>query len=214
MDLFTADNESEPSAGVRSKRGEFGPSGNGTSCRLRIPPCAAGEMARRPRPPGGPTPNSQAVIIASATNAPRATIGFLIARSHPSSSSKRKRGEALIRAVCARAKAEKEDGMIARIWKGAVRAEDADAYLDYLQETGFKEYRETPGNRGLLALRRAEGDRCGYILVTLWDSIEAVEAFAGDDIDRAVFYPEDERFLVERDETSSHHDVVVCTFDV
>jgi heme-degrading monooxygenase HmoA len=122
--------------------------------------------------------------------------------------------EALIRAVCARAKAEKEDGMIARIWKGAVRAEDADAYLDYLQKTGFKEYRETPGNRGLLALRRAEGDRCGYILVTLWDSIEAVEAFAGGDIDRAVFYPEDERFLVERDETSSHHDVVVCTFDV
>jgi hypothetical protein len=104
--------------------------------------------------------------------------------------------------------------MIARIWKGVVRAEDADAYLDYLRETGFKEYRETPGNRGLLALRRIEGDRCGYTLLTLWDSIDAVKAFAGDDIATAVFYPEDDRFLVQRDETSSHHDVVVHSFDV
>lgn len=103
--------------------------------------------------------------------------------------------------------------MIARIWKGVVRSEDADAYLDYLQETGFKEYRETPGNRGLLALRRIEGDRCEYTLLTLWDSIDAVKAFAGDDIATAVFYPEDDRFLVERDETSSHHDVVVRSFD-
>jgi heme-degrading monooxygenase HmoA len=104
--------------------------------------------------------------------------------------------------------------MIARIWKGAVRADDADAYLDYLRETGFKEYRETPGNRGLLALRRIQGDRCEYLLLTLWDSIDAVKAFAGDDIATAVFYPEDDRFLVERDETSSHHDVVVNSFDV
>jgi heme-degrading monooxygenase HmoA len=102
--------------------------------------------------------------------------------------------------------------MIARIWKGAVRADDADAYLDYLQETGFKEYRETPGNRGLLALRRIRGDRCEYLLLTLWDSIDAVKAFAGDDIATAVFYPEDDRFLVERDETSSYHDVVVNSF--
>ena len=104
--------------------------------------------------------------------------------------------------------------MIARIWRGAVRAEDADAYLSYLEETGFKEYRETPGNRGLLALRRIEGDRCGYVLLTLWDSIAAVKAFAGDDVGTAIFYPEDERFLVERDETSSHYDVVVRSLDV
>jgi heme-degrading monooxygenase HmoA len=103
--------------------------------------------------------------------------------------------------------------MIARIWKGAVLAEDADAYLEYLEETGFKEYRETPGNRGLLALRRTEGDRCEYLLLTLWDSMGAVKAFAGDDVGRAIFYPEDERFLVERDETSSHYDVVVRSVD-
>src|SRR5919106_7014307 len=41
--------------------------------------------------------------------------------------------------------------MIARTWRGAVRAEDADAYLDYLEATGLKEYRATPGNRAALA---------------------------------------------------------------
>jgi heme-degrading monooxygenase HmoA len=98
--------------------------------------------------------------------------------------------------------------VIARIWKGAVRADDADAYLDYLEETGFKEYRETPGNRGLVALRRVMGDRCEYLLLTLWDSMDAVRMFAGDDVETAVFYPEDDRFLVQRDTTSSHYEVV------
>ncbi len=98
--------------------------------------------------------------------------------------------------------------MIARIWKGAVRADDADAYLEYLEVTGFAEYRQTPGNRGLFALRRVVGDRCEYLLLTLWDSMDAVKGFAGEDVEAAVFYPEDDRFLVDRDLTSSHYDVV------
>ena len=98
--------------------------------------------------------------------------------------------------------------MIARIWKGAVRAGDADAYLEYLESTGFAEYRGTPGNRGLFALRRIVGDRCEYLLLTLWDSMDAVKGFAGEDVETAVFYPEDDRFLVDRDLTSSHYDVI------
>jgi heme-degrading monooxygenase HmoA len=98
--------------------------------------------------------------------------------------------------------------VIARTWRGAVRAEDADAYLGYLEATGLKEYRETPGNTGVLALRRIEGDRCEYLIVSLWDSLEAVRRFAGDDVEQAVFYPEDDRFLVDRDLTSTHYEVV------
>ena len=98
--------------------------------------------------------------------------------------------------------------MIARTWRGAVRGEDADAYLDYLEVTGLKEYRDTPGNRGILALRRIDGERCEYLIVSLWDSMEAVKAFAGDDVETAVFYPEDDRFLVDRDLTSTHYEVV------
>src|SRR5919108_4252112 len=98
--------------------------------------------------------------------------------------------------------------MIARTWAGAVRAADADAYLDYLHATGLADYRATPGNRGLLALRRVNGDRAEFLLLTLWDSEEAIRRFAGDDIERAVFYPEDERFLVARDERVRHYEVV------
>jgi heme-degrading monooxygenase HmoA len=98
--------------------------------------------------------------------------------------------------------------MIARSWAGATRAEDADAYLDYLHATGFPEYRSTPGNRGVLALRRLAGDRAEFLLVTLWDSEEAIRRFAGDDIERAVFYPQDERYLIERGERVGHYEVV------
>lgn len=98
--------------------------------------------------------------------------------------------------------------MIARTWAGAVRAADADAYVEYLHRTGFPEYVGTPGNRGVLALRRLAGDRAEFLLVTLWDSEEAVRAFAGDDIELAVFYPEDDRFLVERGERVNHYEVV------
>jgi heme-degrading monooxygenase HmoA len=97
--------------------------------------------------------------------------------------------------------------VIARTWRGAVRAEDADAYLDYLEATGLKEYRETRGNRGVFALRRIDGDRCEYLIVSLWDSLEAVQRFAGEDPEQAVFYPEDDRFLVDRDLTSTHYEV-------
>jgi heme-degrading monooxygenase HmoA len=97
--------------------------------------------------------------------------------------------------------------MIARIWNGATRAADADAYLDYLHATGLAEYRATPGNRGVVALRRIEGGRAEFLLLTLWESEEAIRRFAGDDIERAVYYPEDERFLVARDERVRHYEV-------
>jgi heme-degrading monooxygenase HmoA len=97
--------------------------------------------------------------------------------------------------------------MIARIWKGAVRQRDGDAYARYMQETGVAAYARTPGNRGVWMLRRDRGDRTEFVMFTLWDSLEAVRAFAGEDYETAVFYPEDERFLVERDLTATHYQV-------
>jgi heme-degrading monooxygenase HmoA len=97
--------------------------------------------------------------------------------------------------------------MIARSWAGATRAEDADAYLEYLHTTGLSEYRSTPGNRGVLALRRIAEGRAEFLLITLWDSEDAIRRFAGDDVDRAVFYPEDARYLVARDERVTHYEI-------
>ena len=97
--------------------------------------------------------------------------------------------------------------MIARTWKGAVRREDGDAYADYMQDTGVSGYAATPGNRGVWMLRREVGDNTEFLMFTLWDSLEAVKGFAGDAYETAVFYPEDDRFLVERDRTSTHYEV-------
>lgn len=97
--------------------------------------------------------------------------------------------------------------MVARIWRGAVRSEDADAYARYMEGTGIAGYAGTPGNRGVYMLRRDAGDRTEFVMFTLWDSIDAIKAFAGDDPEVALFYPEDDRFLVERELTVSHYDI-------
>ena len=98
--------------------------------------------------------------------------------------------------------------MIARTWRGAVRREDRDAYATYMEETGMAGYASTPGNRGVWMLRRDLDDVTEFVMFTLWDSMEAVQGFAGDDPETAVFYPEDDRFLVERDMRSHHFEVV------
>jgi hypothetical protein len=109
--------------------------------------------------------------------------------------------------------------MIARIWKGAVRRADGDNYADYIRETGFDEDAQTDGNRGAWMLRRdqgertefvtfSQGERTEFVTFSLWDSVESIRAFAGDDIDAAVYYPEDDRYLIERDATVTHNEVV------
>jgi len=98
--------------------------------------------------------------------------------------------------------------VIARTWRGWTSAADADAYVEYLRRTGLEEYRATPGNLAAYILRRNEGARTEFVTLTFWDSMEAVARFAGDDVERAVFYPEDDRFLVERETTTTHYEVV------
>lgn len=98
--------------------------------------------------------------------------------------------------------------MIARVWRGWTSAAEADAYTDYLVSTGMRESRATPGNRGTVVLRRAEGDRVAFTTITLWESLEAIVGFSGETGDAAVFYPEDERFLVDRELAVQHHEVV------
>ena len=97
--------------------------------------------------------------------------------------------------------------MIARIWRGVVRRDDAEAYVNYIVNTGMAEYRSTPGNQGAWMLRRDDGDRSEIVTFSLWDSRDSIRAFAGHDIDQAVFYPEDDHFLLERDLTVRHYDV-------
>jgi len=94
--------------------------------------------------------------------------------------------------------------VIARTWRGWTSSADADAYLEYVERTGIAAYRATPGNLGASVLRRDDGDRTEFVTLSFWESMDAVRAFAGDDPERAVFYPEDDRFLVDRETSVTH----------
>jgi antibiotic biosynthesis monooxygenase (ABM) superfamily enzyme len=99
--------------------------------------------------------------------------------------------------------------MIARVWRGATRAEDGEAYAAYLEESGMQSARSLPGSRGTLVLRRVDGDRAEFETILLFESLDEIRAFAGDELERAVFFPEDDRFLVERELSVAHYDVDV-----
>ncbi len=93
-----------------------------------------------------------------------------------------------------------------RMWSGVVRTADRDAYVDYVERTGMAEYRITPGNLDAWLLTRDLGDdRTEITTVSRWESFEAITRFAGADVERAVFYPEDDRFLLERDDRVRHY---------
>jgi heme-degrading monooxygenase HmoA len=97
-------------------------------------------------------------------------------------------------------------GVIARVWRGAVRAEDADEYVRYV-EANLDVARALPGNRAAYVMQRRDGEHVEIVTMILWDSLDDVRAFAGDEIERAVFFDDDDRYLVERDETVRHYDV-------
>ena len=99
--------------------------------------------------------------------------------------------------------------MIARTWHGRVPAAKAAAYHEFLKQSGFADYQATPGNRGLVALRRTEGDVTHFVLTTFWDSVEAIKRFAGEDYERARYYPEDDGFLLEKEPFVTHHEVLL-----
>lgn len=102
--------------------------------------------------------------------------------------------------------------MILREWRGRVPREKIDGYIEVLERTGLKEYAATPGHRGtwLLLDRHADGGSrtAEFTLLTVWESHEAIAAFAGEDISRAVYYPEDDGFLLEKPERLRHYEVL------
>ena len=99
--------------------------------------------------------------------------------------------------------------MIARRWRGRVRATDHDAYLRYVEGTGIAALLATPGNEGVIVFRHLDDATATSEIevVSLWQDRGSIAAFAGDDISVARFFPDDDRFLVERQQTVRHDDV-------
>ncbi|MGA2972452.1 MAG: antibiotic biosynthesis monooxygenase [Candidatus Bathyarchaeia archaeon] len=99
--------------------------------------------------------------------------------------------------------------MIARIWHGITPESKSDEYHDYLMKTGVKDVGSKEGNLGVYVLRRVHDKRAEFLFVSLWESVDAIRKFAGSDIERAVYYPEDKEFLLELEPNVTHYEVLV-----
>jgi heme-degrading monooxygenase HmoA len=84
--------------------------------------------------------------------------------------------------------------MIARIWHGVTTAARADEYMQYLRETGIPDYEATAGNQGVYVLRRIAANEAHFLLLSLWQSADAIRAFAGPDLEKAKYYAEDKNY--------------------
>ena len=101
-----------------------------------------------------------------------------------------------------------ERRIIARLWHGAVPDAKSDAYAAYLRRTGMAECRATPGNVGVEVLRRSDRGETHFLFISYWESLDAIRTFAGDDVERAHYYPEDRAYLVELEPTVTHYEVL------
>ena len=97
--------------------------------------------------------------------------------------------------------------MIARIWHGRTPADKGDAYLAFLIARAVPDYKSVPGNKSVRILRRNDEGVSHFLIITDWESREAIESFAGADIDRAKYYPEDQDFLLDFEPKVIHYDL-------
>jgi heme-degrading monooxygenase HmoA len=97
--------------------------------------------------------------------------------------------------------------MIARLWHGRVPSSKAEAYRAFLNARAIPDYRSIPGNISVHVLERCEGDVTHFITLTFWEGLDAIRAFAGEDLERAKYYPEDAGFLLEFEPGVVHYDV-------
>lgn len=98
--------------------------------------------------------------------------------------------------------------MIARSWHGIVPKEKKQAYYEYLENTGLHDYRNTKGNKGVQVFCRDEDNETHFLLITFWDSYQSIKEFAGDDYEKARYYPEDEAFLLELEPYVKHYQIL------
>ncbi len=107
---------------------------------------------------------------------------------------------------------EVEKIMIAREWKCRVPEAHSDGFTGYLYETGIRDSSATPGFLGAQIFRRPLAVNVEITLITYWDNLEAIKAFAGEDISQARLYPEDEEYELEPDLSVQHYEVMEHRF--
>ncbi|MBO2449278.1 antibiotic biosynthesis monooxygenase [Actinomadura barringtoniae] len=101
--------------------------------------------------------------------------------------------------------------MIARVWRATATPDGADAYREHFTGSVLPALRSLNGHRGAYLLRQDAEGQVELEVITLWESFEAIHAFAGADATSAVVEPEAQAVLLNFDKTVSHRTVVVDT---
>jgi heme-degrading monooxygenase HmoA len=97
--------------------------------------------------------------------------------------------------------------MIARLWHGSTSRAKGDDYAAFLDARAMPDYLGTPGNLGAQVLRSDEGEVTHFLTVSYWDGEDAIRAFAGEDLLKARYYPEDADFLLDFEPQVRHYQV-------
>ena len=97
--------------------------------------------------------------------------------------------------------------MIARIWHGTTKIEDYEEYTDFMKSEAIPDYERTDGFVRLTFLRTIKDNVGHFTLITFWENIDAIKNFAGEDFEKAKYYPKDSKYLLEFEENVTHHEV-------
>ncbi|QEC67207.1 antibiotic biosynthesis monooxygenase [Panacibacter ginsenosidivorans] len=87
--------------------------------------------------------------------------------------------------------------MITRIWHGRTLTKDAAEYRNFVIETGVRDYKSVPGNLGVQIWQREEGEVTHIYTVSWWDTYQSIKQFAGEDFEKAKYYEDDKKYLLE-----------------
>lgn len=97
--------------------------------------------------------------------------------------------------------------MIARVWRGHTKKQDADEYWKFLTRNAEEDCRKTEGNSGVSVYRRTLSDSVEFMFVSFWESLEVVRNYAGADIDRAHYFSEDLKYVIDPPSHVEHFEV-------
>jgi len=100
--------------------------------------------------------------------------------------------------------------MVARVWRGYGAVAESQAYPKHLLQTVRPQLEQLDGFRGLYLLQQRGIEEIEYLVLTLWHSMDAVRAFAGEDTEKAVVEPEARATLMRFDDTVRHYEVLAA----
>ncbi len=100
------------------------------------------------------------------------------------------------------------DTIVIRIWHGRVLKDKTEAYRDFLVRRAVPDYESVEGNLGVEILMRENGDAVDFLILSYWESVDAIKRFAGEDYEKEKYYDEDKDFLLEFEPNVQHYYIV------